>query len=319
MLPLFGRGKREEEQRDELLSAYLDGMLSERERERLEARLSEDPALRAELRAMHHTVSLLHELPQVAAPRNFILSESMVREESPEREARQARRQPQRAARAWAAPLLTAATTVVSLLFIVVLAGDLLLPNLGGLASAPAPMQQQEEAPKMALEAAPTGQVEMERQDAGDRASPPSTSSKAMGEEALEQPEAAAEEEETDIAATRAAEAPPGTGATRPPAGGGGSEEGIPLVQPTVPLTVTPVTILTPTIPAEAPVVSEDELGLLEPTPGALEVTPRVIGDETERERLELSPLVWRVLEVVLGLASLALGFATVRAWRRRQ
>lgn len=316
MLPLFGRRKREEEQRDELLSAYLDGELSERERERLDARLSDDPALRAELRAMHHTVSLVHKLPQVAAPRNFILSESMVRERVPVPEAGRTRPQPQKGARAWTAPLLTAATAIVSLLFVVVLAGDLLLPQMGGLASAPAPMEQ-EEAPKIALEAAPTR--EMETQDATEQPLPPSISAERMGEEEQEEPEAAVEEGEVDVEATRAAAAPLGTGATPPPSGEGEPAEKPRLAQPTVPPTVTALSGLTPTIPAEAPVVSEDELGLVEPTPGALEVTPRVIEGERETDRLGLSSLAWRVLEVVLGLLSLALTFATVRAWQRRR
>ena len=83
MVRLFGRRKSEIEQRDELISAYLDGELSDTERARFEARLSEDSALRAELRAMHRTVSLVRETPQVMAPRNFVLSESMVRRATP--------------------------------------------------------------------------------------------------------------------------------------------------------------------------------------------------------------------------------------------
>jgi hypothetical protein len=317
---LFGRVRNEEEERDELLSAYLDGELSEREEQRLEKQLSQDPALRAELRAMHRTVSLMRELPEVEAPQNFILSESMAKRPVSVQESRRARPEPRR--RAWAAPLLTAATTIVSLLFVVVLAGDLLLPA-GGLVTAPAPMEEREAAPKIALEAAPTREARAEERGVTGSASPPPVSGQAEGGEALEEPEMAAEEEATDeeeaaAEATRAAQAPPGAGATSPPAGEEPAEEVVVPEVPTVAPTVTAVTGLTPTIPAEAPVVSEDELGVIEPTPDDLEATPALGREDLEAEEQGLPSLAWRVLEVVLGLASLVLAFATVRAWQRR-
>jgi hypothetical protein len=187
MLRLVGRGKTEEERRDELLSAYLDGELGERERQRLEARLAQDPTLRAELRALHRMVSLVQELPQVAAPRNFILSKSMV-----ERRVPAPRREPQARLR-WAAPLLTAATAVVSLLFVVVLVGDLLLPGIGGLASAPEPMELSKEIPQIALEAEPVDEdFGVEREVAPS----PTLAPMAAAEAPREEPEMAAEGEE---------------------------------------------------------------------------------------------------------------------------
>ena len=63
---------------DELLSAYIDGALTPREQARLEARLAVEPALRERLDALQETVMLLRQLPQVPAPRNFILSPAMV-------------------------------------------------------------------------------------------------------------------------------------------------------------------------------------------------------------------------------------------------
>ncbi len=314
MLRFFGRARNKEEERDELLSAYLDGELSEREEQRLEKQLSQDPALRAELRALHRTVSLMRELPEVEAPQNFILSESMAKRSVSVRESRRARPEPRR--RAWAAPLLTAATTLVSLLFVVVLAGDLLLPA-GGMATAPASMEEREAAPKIALEAAPTQEAKAEEHGAMDSASPPPASAQAEGGEALEEPEMAAEEEAA-AEATRAAQAPPGAGATPPPAGEEPAEEAVVPEVPTVAPTVTAVTGLTPTIPAEDPVVSEDELGLIEPTPDDLEATPALGRQDLEAEEQGLPSPPWRVLEVVLGLASLVLAFATVRAWQRR-
>lgn len=63
----------------ELLSAYLDDMLNEAERTALEARLASDDALRAELEALHNTVSLIKALPMLKAPRNFALTPEMVK------------------------------------------------------------------------------------------------------------------------------------------------------------------------------------------------------------------------------------------------
>ena len=305
MLSLFGRRKDRIEQRDELLSAYLDGELSKRESERLEARLSEDVALRAELRAMHRTVSMMRDLPEVAAPQNFILSESMVEGRQPAPTGRRVRPEAQSGARAWAAPLLTAAATVVSLLFVVVVMGDVLLPGVGGLASAPAPVRQAEEAPKAALEAAPTREV-VEAYGTADIASPPPAATAAAPQESAEESERAVQEEgdageATRAAATRAAQAPPGLG--------GGS----------APPVVTSSEDVTPTIPAEPPVVSEDELGLVESTPGALEVTPELLPEGRDAGGLGRPPVSWRVLEVALGLASLVLGVAAVQAWRLRR
>ncbi len=359
MLRLFRRHRDEDRQaaararQDELLSAYLDGELSEVERERLEVRLSQDPALRAELRAMQSTMSLMRELPQVAAPRNFILSESMIERQRPAREMRRSRPEPRRGASAWAAPLLTAATAVVSLLFIVVLAGDLLLVG-GDLASAPAPGeglpgQEREAAPKIALEEAPAeegppGDVEAEEYDseadrAADVASPTPASEEPAAkpvpgpltdEESREEPEMemAVEEEGAVGEATEVAQAPAGAEGTSPPAAEGDPAEETPAPAiPTVAPTVTSVTALTPTIPAEAPVVSEDELGLVEPTPQELEVTPRLVQEERETDGRRLPSLFrplgpWplaRVLEVALGLAVLVLIVATILAWRVRQ
>ncbi len=56
-----------------LLSAYLDGALSSREKAMLEQRLARDPALRAELDHLRDTVALLRDLPRLKAPRDFTL------------------------------------------------------------------------------------------------------------------------------------------------------------------------------------------------------------------------------------------------------
>jgi anti-sigma factor RsiW len=68
----------ENRQRDlEALSAYLDGMLADDERSRFEARLVDEPALRAELEGLRSTRDLLRSAPHYAAPRNFTLTPEM--------------------------------------------------------------------------------------------------------------------------------------------------------------------------------------------------------------------------------------------------
>lgn len=131
------KGKHAQARVDELLSAYLDGELSPREQARLETRLAADPALRARLKTLRHTVALVRNLPQVEAPRNFLLTPTMVTS---------ARPQPVR--RRWLAPALTFATAVSGLLCVVVLTGSMLAGGLARpIAMAPAPQAVPTEAP----------------------------------------------------------------------------------------------------------------------------------------------------------------------------
>jgi hypothetical protein len=58
----------------ELLSAYIDHQLDERERIALEQRLSQEPALRGVLGELRATVGLLHELEPLRPPRSFTIA-----------------------------------------------------------------------------------------------------------------------------------------------------------------------------------------------------------------------------------------------------
>lgn len=58
----------------ELLSAYIDEMLSPDEKNELEARLLKDAFLQAELSAMRQTVAWMNALPSLKAPRDFTIS-----------------------------------------------------------------------------------------------------------------------------------------------------------------------------------------------------------------------------------------------------
>lgn len=67
----------------ELLSAYVDGELSDREAAALEQRLRHEPALSAALEDMRATIALLNKLPSLKAPRNFTLDPARFRRPAP--------------------------------------------------------------------------------------------------------------------------------------------------------------------------------------------------------------------------------------------
>jgi len=287
---------REQEQRDELLSAYIDGQLGAEERARLEAQLAIDPALRAELDALRRTVALVRDLPTVAVPRNFILPQTAATTRRQEVRTGMAGRQPRRARprRAWVAPLLTAATALASLLFVVTLAGDLLLFAPQWMASAP-----EEELPQMALEpslvteeveAELEAEVEVEKAEEAASATTSLPEPTEAPSEPMPEAPAAAEVEEavptatalpmaTETPPTRLAEAPaeesttlegdhtaePAEEAeTAPPAGSGGQME-----EPTAPA------------PLASPPVTGEEDAAVAPTVSPT-ATPEARADSAE-------------------------------------
>ncbi len=313
---LFTRQAGEREQRDELLSAYLDDQLSAGERARLEAQLATDPVLRAELDTLRHTVALVRDLPPVPIPRNFILPRTVAARPRP---VQRARPRP-----AWTAPLLTAATAVVSLVFVVVLAGDLLLSGVGGQAFAPAAAPPMEaEAPQVALESAPVSEeVEVEVEEVI-----PAATQSPMPMEAPPGavPTVVAEAEHYD------AEAPRSTETTMPAAGRGLSEEATAPAPSPSPAVVEKAAVA-PTAPIVATALPQEETNGAEPTPSEVaEVAPLMVEEEeTEAPRDERgapegeavglrSVIPWRGLEIALGLAALGLALATIWAWRARR
>lgn len=287
MRRLFGRGKKEE-RRDELLSAYLDGELSAEEQARVEAQLAADPALQADLDGLRQTVALVRDLPQVPAPRNFVL---------PQTTAARPRSAPlARPRRAWAAPLLTAATAVASLLFVALLSLDLLLPRIGGnLAFAPA------SEPQMATEAPremPVEQeVEAEAEEMAEAVPQPA------GEALAEMPPAAPDE--VEMGADRAPE----------------EEKAAAPVTDSGSLTTTPTPLATALAAAEKSGEGAEHWDSIPEEPA--EVTPSSVEEESleppESEMIGAAqPVSRRPLEIVLGLIALALALATVWAWRAR-
>jgi anti-sigma factor RsiW len=95
----------------EALSAYLDGELPERERVKLEARLSQQADLRAGLEQLRQTRLFLRSLPQKKAPRNFTIRPELTPRRNPPR----------------VYPILRLASVLASALFVIVIAGDLAL------------------------------------------------------------------------------------------------------------------------------------------------------------------------------------------------
>ena len=299
MRRLFSRQAREREQRDELLSAYLDGELSAGERMRLETQLTTNPALLAELETLRHTVALVRDLPQVPIPHNFILPQTVA--------ARPA--SAERPRRTWPASLLTAATAVASLLFVAVLSLDLFLPRMGGnLAFAPAPEPQMAaEAPREVEVPQP---VEQEVEEAIE-VPPPAAEAPAQAA-----PQVTAEAEEVERGEVLA---PGEEKAATPPVGGGGLTDEA--------ATPTPITV-SPTAPPTALAVAgaEEEEGYQwDSTPGEdTEALPLPAEEEAvevyEVEEANISRLTaWRALEVALGLTALGLALVTIRAWRARR
>lgn len=121
----------------ENLSAYLDGALSERERRRLETRLSTESALRTALDELRAVRAVLRQLPSRRAPRNFTLTpqQAGVRHTIPR-----------------AVPVLRLASALAGLLFLFSLAGQV-LPRLA--IGAAAPVAEEAAAEPMMMQAVP--------------------------------------------------------------------------------------------------------------------------------------------------------------------
>ena len=147
----------------ELLSAYLDGELTPREADRLQARLDGEAGLRWALEELRRTVSVLRSLPEVRPPRSFTLTA----------EAAGSR------ARAAAYPVLQLATALATLAFVAVVGLDALSSRATGVALAPTFREQGE-----LLTAAPVEEATL---------APTSEPPQALSASAPEEPPAASE------------------------------------------------------------------------------------------------------------------------------
>jgi anti-sigma factor RsiW len=306
-----------DEQRDELLSAYLDNALAADVRVRLEEQFAVDPRLRAELEALRQTVRLVRQMRPMPVSRNFILPQTMAG-------VRPAR--PMRSRLAWAAPWLTAATAAVSLLFILVLAGGTLFAGIGPTAMAPVALGERDvSGPVLEAQSIETVEVEKEsevlsteapmaaeapapettmRADEGAMAGAntrvPTTGEDAVAEEPEMPMEPSPEQEkavEEEMAASAVAPspevdaAPPAPAEEAPQDALSGEREAVPEGQP----------------PAGAGAPPGEE-GL--PTGADSRATWGPFGPPVS---------LWLGLSVFLGLATIALTVTTVTAWRARR
>ncbi len=163
----------------ERLSAYLDGQLSPRVQARLAARLEEDADLRAALENLRATREALRSLPALKAPRNFTLSPEMVS-------------QPKQKSMPLV-PIFRLASVLASLLFVIVVIGDVL-----GLGRGVGLMQPAMEAPVVEM------LVEEEQEEVVGVAAPTET---AIAEDAAEEAREGEAEKATEEAEMPQAEA----------------------------------------------------------------------------------------------------------------
>jgi len=278
---------RAREKVDELLSAYIDGALSPRERARLEARLAQDADLRARLESLQQTVALVRGMPPVRAPRHFLLTPAMVRRPAPV-----ARR---------LAPALTFATAISGLLCVILLVGNLLTAGWGGMgAAAPAPMVAYEEPPQV-----------LETEETGAKKAPPASETAPPEEGLLSRAATASETPTPEV--WNWEETPSLIEGEPVGGGGGGAAPGPSLWEPTEPgeevLTRTPEMT-----PAEMARVAIEETPV---ATAATEPTPAPAPLETPGEKPVLPLTSWLPVGG-LALLTAALAFLSLRAWRAR-
>jgi hypothetical protein len=276
---------------DEALSAYLDGELSPQERMRLETRLARDPQLRQRLEGLQQTVTLVQQLPPMEAPRNFLLSSSMVG---------QKREPPRPTPRRWLAPALTFASALSGLMLV----AFLILSGLGGYTNL-----ETDEPLEVAMETTQQAE-EIEAPMPESLPVPPEEDARVFAPPAEESPE------EPPILAQEAPSMTMGvvseTIEVEEPAGGGGLA---PTPTPAEDAMDDRLPIAEETEVAALPAPEEGALDLLTPTspPLRLEETPEIDrGEEAATGGLS-------VVTVGLTLLTVSLAVAAGFAWRSRR
>lgn len=230
----------------EMLSAYLDGQLNARQLARLEARLDKNPELRVVLSELRHTRTLLRVVPKLRVPRNFTVTPEMV--------GMQQRPvvQPY--------PFFRLASTIASLLFVVVVVFDLIAGSSQYASVREAPMIKAVEQP--AEGAAP--QEKMMEMPAAE----PEVMVQELPEEMIEGAEdVVAAEAEISVEAAVESEAPSGDQASIPSREVDEAEQ--PAAESMMVVEGTPVAEEAPLM-MEAPLPESEILVGVEPTPQIL-------------------------------------------------
>lgn len=164
----------------ELLSAYIDGELLDIERKTLEQRLSNEPILQSELSSLRATVNLINQLPTMTAPRNFTLTENMIR--SP-------KIIPMRPGRASHTPYLSLVASITLMIFGVIFMLSEIAPSPSNFEPIGGSIQQSEQSPDILGEVAILStEIPAETDIEVDRARiEPSNSIEAIEEESVEE------------------------------------------------------------------------------------------------------------------------------------
>jgi hypothetical protein len=187
----------------ERLSAFLDGELSPREAEQLEARLATDQELSSALAALRATAEVVGSLPEVRLPRSFALTQDMVR--------------PRRAY-----PFLQFSTAAAALGFVLVIGADLLFGGAPDLSMGASSEQLPFVADQLADSAAAPALEEGKPEEAESELALPEAESVGEAEDGLAQglfrsdDQAAGAELVEESAAAPAAGGPPAEGAAEP-------------------------------------------------------------------------------------------------------
>ncbi len=238
----------------ETLSTYLDGQLSPRNKHKLEARLGRDPDMQLALEQLRQTRHALRSAPQARSPRNFTLTPEMAG---------------QRVVIPRGYTVMRLVAVTASLMFAVVVAGELLLSGLPRAGVAFAPAAEKSVAESYAM------------QDMADEEAPLAALPAAELERAVEV------EGET-VVAEAPVEEPETLGAALPTGTlEGKAGEGVDAAK----LPGTPTMMGTPVPPMVAPAPEEapTETPPPTPTPTAMPVqeVPSVVGDEDVNEVVE--------------------------------
>ncbi|MBI4314537.1 MAG: hypothetical protein HY679_01280 [Chloroflexi bacterium] len=258
----------------EQLSAYLDGNLSASDRAAFETRLTANPALQSALDDLRNIKTRLGALPVVKAPRNFTITPAMIGQSA-------------RRASTWL-PALNFATAIAAVLFVAVVAGNVLGRSGTVSTAAPAPAAEVSlaEAPVNADTAAATAEPPVALQApvvpaATESAAEPSTGTAGVGAGGGGEGDAPAAAPATSAAQKQTA-----------------TETGVPTPEGLLRVADTPTPETLPTATAAAPV---PEAPTAEPAPAA--VAPAVN--------------IWQIAQLALGLILIGLITASVIVRRR--
>lgn len=322
--------KSREDKRQDALTAYLDGALAPKERQRFERRLAEDEALRLDLEQQRLIKQSLGQLPRLRSPRNFTLDPAVYG-------------RPQRQPLLQLYPALRTATVLVGVFFIIAVTAEIITTTSSGTGMQPAPIAEQRiEGVSREVEAETVVEsVEVQEEIVAEAELPLAAEEAPMEEAAAE---SAAEGAVEDSAISSAADEGLGNGgqlsAERPPSVSGEAAAEMPAAatESTGPEFGLAIPMVTPTItPGLGP--EEEEFakatqtasGSTAPDTGALSQVPatppvlgtaeaRILGAQPspaadEALALTLSPL--RILVIALGLGLIVFATATLIARRR--